>query len=165
MNTIIEPESPRDEDQIHRLTCAAFKQNDEADLITRLRKGGHIAFSLVARRGVGELAGHILLSRLVTPEGFLALAPISVDPARQGQGIASALIKHAIEEAKNAGWLGIFVLGDPNFYARFGFTIEGAAKFQTPYPKDYFMALDLAPGALDDVSGEVNYPQPFSDLG
>lgn len=164
MNVSIEDESQRHEAQVYDLVSAAFEQHDEANLIIGLREGDHVAASMIALED-GVIVGHILLSKLVNPEGFLALAPVAVIPAQQRQGIGSALIKRAIAKAQTDGWLGIFLLGDPAYYTRFGFRVEDAAKFETPYPKNYFMALELSPGALATASTTVVYPPPFSMLG
>jgi predicted N-acetyltransferase YhbS len=47
---------------------------------------------------------------------------------------------------------------------RFGFDVAAAGKFETPYPKAYFMALELDPGFLDGQKGTVIYPMPFLAL-
>jgi putative acetyltransferase len=164
MSVSIEDESQRHETQVYDLVSSAFGQQDESNLINALRDGGHVVASMIAIED-GAIVGHILLSKLEDPKGFLALAPVAVSPARQQQGIGSALIKRAIAKVRTDGWLGIFLLGDPAFYTRFGFRVEDAAKFETPYPKNYFMALELSPGALAKTSGSVVYPTPFSELG
>lgn len=110
----------------------AFGQNDEAALIDALRKDGDVALELVAedRR---KIVGHVLLSRFREPEGWLALAPVSVDPKRQKKGIGSALCQIALDYA-NAP---VVVLGDPDFYGRFGFDPARAGNLTSPYPLDY----------------------------
>ena len=56
------------------------------------------------------------------------------------------------------------MLGAPDYYRRFGFSPDLAERFAPPYPAPYFMALELAPGALDQEGGEVIYPAPFRTL-
>ncbi len=58
----------------------------------------------------------------------------------------------------------MFLLGEPEYYARFGFSIEAAAGFETPYPSDHFMAIELQPGGLEE-KGVVVYAAPFLTLG
>jgi putative acetyltransferase len=55
----------------------------------------------------------------------------------------------------------VLVLGDPTFYERFGSSVELARWLQSPYSGDYWMALELVPGALDGVRGIVRYPEAF----
>ena len=58
----------------------------------------------------------------------------------------------------------VFLLGEPEYYERFGFDAALADKFETEYPKPYFMALELTANALRDRAGAVMYAPPFSAL-
>ncbi|MFW6027825.1 MAG: GNAT family N-acetyltransferase [bacterium] len=156
----VRAERPDDHAAIFAVTEAAFGRADEARLVDALRTGGDAAISLVAETG-GRLVGHVLLSRLVTPEGCLALAPVSVTPERQGRRIGPALIREALARAAAEGYSAVFVLGEPGYYTRFGFSLKTAAAFETEYPKEYFMALELRPAALRHRSGRVVYPGAF----
>ena len=156
--------APEDDGLISQVIEDAFGQSDEADLVDALCLSGDTVFSLVAD-DAGEIVGQILLSKLQAPEQCLALAPVSVLPNRQNQGIGSELIQQSIVRAKTEGWLAIFLLGEPAYYERFGFTTYAADKFETEYPKSYFMALELSPNALAPLAGRVTYPSAFLSLG
>ncbi len=95
----------------------------------------------------------------------MRLAPVSVTPERQKQGTGSKLIRESLEHARSDGWKAVFLVGEPEYYDRFGFRVSAAAKFETEYPKAYFMALELSPGALEHKDGAVIYASPFSALG
>lgn len=142
----------------------AFGQRAEGKLTERLRADGDAEIELVAD-AKGRIVGHILLSRLAAPEKTLALAPLAVLPDRQKKGIGAALVTEAARLARDAGWNAIFLLGSPAYYSRFGFKVEDAAKFETIYPKEYMMALELRPGALAALSGGIVYAPAFADLG
>lgn len=129
---IIRGYGPKDEAKVRDLVKRAFGQEEEARLVAALREGGHMALELVAEDR-GRIVGHVALSRMVAPKGWLALAPVSVDPKRQKTGIGSALCQMAVDYA-NAP---VVVLGDPAYYARFGFDYARAAKLQTPFPVEY----------------------------
>lgn len=129
---IIRGYGPKDETKVRDVVKRAFGQDDEAALIAALRDGGRMALELVAEDR-GRIVGHVALSRMVEPEGWLALAPVSVDPKRQKKGIGSALCQMAVDYA-NAP---VVVLGDPAYYTRFGFEYERAAKLTTPFPVAY----------------------------
>ena len=58
----------------------------------------------------------------------------------------------------------VVVLGHPEFYLRFGFSAKLAERLKSPFSGSAFMALELVPGALDGVEGEVRYPPPFTRL-
>ncbi|HBH55158.1 MAG TPA: GNAT family N-acetyltransferase, partial [Kocuria sp.] len=46
---------------------------------------------------------------------------MAVDPARQGEGIGSRLMTALVQRAAEAGQAVLVLLGDPEFYSRFGF--------------------------------------------
>jgi putative acetyltransferase len=56
------------------------------------------------------------------------------------------------------------VLGHPEFYPRFGFSAMMAGRLESPFSGPAFMAVELVPGALEGVAGEVWYPPPFAGL-
>lgn len=141
---------------------AAFGRVAEADLVDELRKGGWAEISLVAKVA-GGVIGHVLFSRLDAPVRALALAPVAVRPERQRSGIGSKLIRAGLTLAAARGWEAVFVLGDPAFYQRFGFSLGLARGYESPYAGDYFMALMLR-GQPACCSGVVRYPPPFADL-
>jgi putative acetyltransferase len=166
MSTSIRPETPADLDAIRRVNRRAFGQDAEARLVDALRAGGHVRLSLVAQQD-GQVVGHILLGDLaiVTDAGTvpaLALAPLAVLPEYQNQGIGSALTRRGLEVCTEEGHRIVVVLGHPHFYQRFGFSSKLAAPLDSPFSgRDSFLALELAPGALEGVSGRVVYPPPF----
>ena len=154
---------PADDRAICAIVTAAFGQADEADLVDRLRADGDAEISLVAVRD-SAIVGHVLLSRMQAPAHALGLAPVSVRPLAQGQGIGSALIRAALGMAREEGWKAVFVLGDPGYYTRFGFQTELAKRFESPYAGPHFMALELLPGALTGNGGtatEARYAPAF----
>jgi putative acetyltransferase len=164
----IRAERPGDEAAIREVNRLAFGRGDEANLVAALRDGGHIRVSLVAEvedegEGVCEIIGHVLFSE-VSAEGLpkvLALAPVAVAPDWQGVGIGSAMIEAGVKASAAEGHDAIFVLGEPAYYSRFGFSTEAARNFDTPYPKECFMALEFADGSLGGASGRIEYPPPF----
>jgi putative acetyltransferase len=85
-------------------------------------------------------------------------------PDFQGRGLGSALIREGLRRAEDEGWLRIFVVGEPAFYRRFGFSESMAARFRSPYAGPYSMGLDLNPATARAGDGEVIYPAPFGSL-
>jgi len=156
----IREETASDIPAVRKVVTAAFAQTVESDLVDALRVSGDSILSLVAVNG-GEISGHILFSKLQAPDKCLALAPVAVFPDSQKKGIGSKLIVERLAQVKRNGWEAVFLLGEPEFYQRFGFSTDIANKFETPYPKQYFMALELAPDALKERSGEIIYAPPF----
>ena len=91
------------------------------------------------------------------------LPPVSVIPARQRSGIGSALIKAAIDRARNESWGAIFVLGDRAYYDRFGFDGNAAAGFTSPYAGEHFMMLKLSP-VLMAATGALRHAPAFAGV-
>ena len=158
----IRDERASDAEGVYRVVSAAFGRPDEAELVEELRRAGDCVVSLVAEED-GEIAGHVLLSRMEAPFRALALAPVSVVPTRQRRGIGSALIRSAVERARKEGWEAIFVLGEPGYYGRFGFDAAAAAGFTSPYAGEHFMVLALGT-ALPASTGELRHAKAFEGM-
>jgi putative acetyltransferase len=158
-------ESLDDHAGIREVNRLAFGREDEGRLVDALRDGGYLRMALVAVVD-GQVIGHILFSELPiqTPTGTvtsLALAPLAVMPSYQRSGIGSALVQEGVRACRDAGHKIVIVLGHPEFYPRFGFSASLAERLKAPFSGPSFMALELVPGALEGVEGEVRYPQPF----
>ena len=166
MKLTIRPEEPQDRDAIHELNVAAFAREDEAKLVEELRDGNHARLSLVAVAG-GQVIAHVMFSavQVMTDAGpmqALALAPVSVQPEHQKQGLGSALVQDGLRLAAQRHHRVVLVVGDAAFYARFGFSQELAKPLKCRFSGENFLALELVPGALRGVEGMVMYPPPFA---
>jgi putative acetyltransferase len=158
----VRDESPQDWEAVYQVISSAFGQSAEAELVEKLRGAGDSVVSFVAEED-SQIVGHVLLSRMDAPFPALALAPVSVIPARQRGGIGSILIERAVNHARTKGWAAVFVLGDPNFYERFGFSRDEAAGFTSPYAGQHFMVLKLSP-SLPSTTGELRHARAFAAL-
>lgn len=163
---MIRPEIRRarssDHAAIDSILHQAFPTTAEANLVKALRAEGAILCELVHERA-GVVDGYVVASAMQAPPGSAGLGPVAVSPSAQGKGCGSDLIQAALA-ALCGGVRAVFVLGEPAFYRRFGFTLEAARPFITPYPKDFMMALELAPGTLAGLSGPLRYARPFEAL-
>ena len=166
---MVRPAEPEDAAGIRAVHLAAFPSPLEADLVEALAREGDAVVSLVAERQ-SEIAGHVLLSRMqVAGDGrdlrALGLGPIGVLPGFQGGGIGGALVEAAIVIARATGEELIFVLGEPEYYARFGFSAGAAGPFASPYAGPWFLALPLRPDYVAPARGTAAYARAFADLG
>jgi putative acetyltransferase len=160
---IIRLAQPADRTAIDIILLRAFPGPEEAELVVRLEADGDIVISLVAEVE-GTVCGTVIFSVMSAPFRALGLGPVAVLPEYQRQGIAAALIHEGIELARVEGWDGVFVLGDPEFYQRFGFLAETAAPFENAYAGPYLMAQSLLEGPLPATSGRVDYAPAFNGL-
>ena len=168
MSLAIRAELAEDCEAIRKVLLAAFPTALEADLVERLRQDFESEISLVAEEG-GEIVGHIMLSRMKADgEGrefrALGLGPVAVLPERQRQGVGGMLIERGLSAARLLGEELVFVLGEPAYYARFGFSTEAALPFASPHAGPYLMAQALGDGPLP-AEGRADYARAFADLG
>lgn len=122
-------ETSADFGAIHNVTVEAFSQssyghNGEAQLIESLRNNCEI-ISLVAELN-GEVVAHALFSpaRIQTSGDEvrgMALAPVSVRPCHQNNGIGGKLIREGLLQCRQNEAKFTIVVGSPAYYARFGF--------------------------------------------
>ena len=164
----IREEQTKDVAGIRRVNREAFGRESEVRLVDRLRDSGLVVASLVAVEN-GGVIGHILFSRLPIEGGSAilqaaALAPMSVAPSRQRQGIGSALVRRGLDLCRERGFAVALVVGHIGYYPRFGFSAEKAKCISSVYSGPHFMALELAPRALEGVVGLAAYPAAFAEV-
>jgi len=172
-NLLIRPERVEDYPAIRQVNVRAFdNRSAEAGLVDAIRRQPDFipALSLVAELD-GAVVGHILFSPIaIETEGGLvpaiSLAPMAVLPEYQNQGIGSALVRHGLAECARLGQRIAIVLGHVPFYPRFGFAPASRWGLTSPWPEagEAFMALELQPEALEDVSGMVRFPAIFDNV-
>jgi putative acetyltransferase len=160
---VIREEESADIPGIRTLVEAAFSRAAEARLVDQLRADGDSVISLVAA-DEDRIVGHLMLSRMAAPFRALGLAPVSVTPDRQRSGIGGQLVRRGLEKAAAGGWDGVFVLGEPEDYRRFGFSPALASGFMSPYGGPYLMALALN-GALPARECRIDYAPAFAAFG
>jgi putative acetyltransferase len=161
-------EKPSDITSIHDVTVAAFLHAPHTDhteqfIVKALRNSGKLTISLVAEDS-GNIIGLVALSPVTISDGssdWYGLGPISVSPSKQSKGIGTKLMDSALSELKKINANGCVLLGDPNYYQRFGFEpIEGL--ILPGVPPEYFQAL-LLHGT--QPQGRVIYHESFSAKG
>ena len=163
---VIRPEVPADAGPIRQVIEAAFGQTAEVVLVDQLREDGDLVLSLVADDG-GTVVGHIAFSRLQVEDekdrfAALALAPLAVHPSRQGKGIGSGMVAKGHDMLRQMGEKLVVVLGDPDYYERFGYRRELAQGFESSYQSDALMALTFD-GAVPRT-GQLHYAFAFTEL-
>jgi len=162
---IIRSELPKDIEAIGQVTIRAFQNAPHTDhteqfIVRELRAANALAVSLVAEIN-GQIVGHVAVSPVTISDGspaWFGLGPISVSPECQGQGVGSALMVAAISALRELSAHGCVLLGDPNYYRRFGFRSVPALVLPG-LPAEYFQAM-LISGPLPQ--GEVTYHAAFN---
>jgi putative acetyltransferase len=167
----VRPERPADVPAIRSVLTAAFTTADtsvvvEPGLVDELRDSDAWlpALSMVGERD-GEVVAHALLSRVVVEPGevpALVLGPVAVRPADQRTGLGTAVVRAALDAARDSGETLVLVLGEPSYYRRFGFAPTTA--LTSPYSgNEYWQSLSLDASAAG-LTGFVVFPPPWNGL-
>lgn len=158
---------------IHHLIVEAFTASThgyhgEADLVENIRLDPEYDADLeVVAFQENEIVGHALLSKISSVnQGSLttgaALAPISVKPTDQNQGIGRQLIATLEELAKEKGYAFIAILGDPAYYGRFGYRPASDYGIEFPFdvPGEYCLVKSLTDSSKS-IAGKLSYLAAF----
>lgn len=145
----------------------AFPGPDEADLVERLRAAGRLTVSLVAEEA-GVIVGHVAFSPLRVASALRGsgLAPLAVHAAARRHGVGARLVREGLAAAAASGADFAVVLGDPAYYARFGFEPASARGLHDTFGGgEAFQVLALRAGGVPEGAGEVRYAPEFEGLG
>ncbi len=113
--------------------------------------------SLVALAGDALVGTVRLWPVLAGRRRALLLGPLAVDPARRDEGIGAALMTEALRRAADTGEESVLLVGDADYYKRFGFVRDLTTGLWLPGPTDRrrFLARELKPRALEKARGPV----------
>ena len=168
--TELRAERPEDAVAIRAVLATCFPTEAEARLVELLRAAGHLPVSLVAVGDEG-LIGHVAFSpvtlerRAVVGRG-VGLAPLAVLEAHRRRGVGAALVRAGLDACATAGFGWVVVLGDPAYYARFGFRPAADAGLRGEYGGGpAFQVLELRSGSLPVAAGLVRSAPEFASLG
>jgi len=163
-------EQPEDVESIFAVQVAAFKNTSEAELVNALRGKDDCICSVVAESN-GRIVGHCLFTKVTVKSSHgsfkaAALGPVAVLPEWQGEKIGTMLIITATNIVIEKGHQILFVLGDPDYYNRFGYSDAREFGFSLPceVPQGAFMVAGLSPNVLHGKSGVVHYAKEFIKL-
>ena len=162
---IIRKEIQSDVGAISDITKAAFEyhpysNNTEHFIINALRAANALTISLVAEVD-GKLVGHIAFSPVTFSDGsenWYGLGPVSVLPDYQKQGIGTKLVNEGLSLLKDLGAEGCVLVGDPNYYKRFGFSSPDGLQHEG-VPQENFLALSFCNRI---PTGIVEFHEAFS---
>ena len=154
---ILREETTADIDAITEVTIAAFKNlpvsnQTEQFIIKALRSADALTISLVVVIDK-RIVGHIAFSPVVMSDGtkdWYGLGPISVIPEYQKQGIGKALINEGLSLLKHMGGQGCALVGDPNYYKRFGFK-NFPELVHEGVPQEVFLVLPFNEKVLEGI--------------
>ena len=165
----IRQERTSDYDDVYQIVKKAFEKaehcdGNEQDLVVALRKSKSFIpkLSLVAIED-HQIVGHILFMKArVNHIEVLALAPLSVLPQYQHQGIGLSLIKRGHQMAIQLGYQYSIVLGNPKYYFKSGYIPASCYGIQAPFKvkDEHFMAICFCENAKK-LNGILHYDEAF----
>lgn len=164
----IRPARETDFPAVYELVKTAFQtarvaDGTEQDFVEELRRREGFSLELVSERD-GILTGHVMLTQTNVPLppgenpqywNFVMLAPLSVRLEDRNRGLGGALIRAAAQRARaNA----IFLIGDPDYYGRYGFqnAVEFGFTNASGVPDRFLQVLPLECTLRDRAHGPVN---------
>jgi putative acetyltransferase len=164
-NINIRNETEADAPAIAAVTICAFMSaphtsHTEQFIVAALRKAGLLKISLVAD-AEGAVIGHVAVSPVSISNGasgWFGLGPISVLPEHQRRGVGSRLMHEALRILREQGAAGCVVLGEPEYYSRFGFQADSNLILPDVAP-EYFQAISFDSSR---PPGTVSYHQAFN---
>jgi putative acetyltransferase len=165
--SVMRPEQPVDVAAIHAVHAASFPTDVEARLVSLLRAAQRLLVSLVAEAD-GVIVGHLAFSPVSAATGAIGtgLAPVAVLESHGRHGIAARLIEAGLAACRSAGFRWAVVMGEPAYYARFGFRPASAFGLSDEYGGGpAFQVVELVPGGLPSGAGLVRYAAEFASLG
>lgn len=162
---IVRPEQPGDAPEIDAILVAAFPDATESRLVARLR--GSDAWvpelSIVVQQEQ-QLVGYALLSHVTAGDSdALALGPVAVLPIHQGGGLGTAIVRMALDRARDLGYDCAVAIGPPPFLTICGFHPAAGDGLTTAMelPGDVFQVAELNPEGV--TPGPVFWPDEWSD--
>lgn len=97
---------------------------------------------------------------------ILIFGPVSVLPEYQKKGYGEKLINYTIEKAKELGYDAIVIMGNPNYYKKFGF--ESCSKYKIYYEgldkneeAPFFMIKILNDNNIENLKGIYSDPDCY----
>lgn len=145
---------------------------DEHLLVHKLRESTAYLPELSRIAVIGEeIVGVICYAKAwLKKEGrskeILMFGPLCVSPKWQGCGIGSRLLTETLTLAKEAGYEGVVIFGEPDYYPRHGFQTCDHFGITTSDGKNFdaFLGLELVEGGLGKFGGRFCLPEVFENL-
>lgn len=119
----------------------------------------------------GEVAGVICFARAMLRKGdaqkeILTFGPLCVAPEWQGCGVGGFLLEETLALAKEEGFEGVVIFGEPDYYPLHGFRTCDQFGITTMDGRNFdsFLGRELVEGGLAEFGGKFIEPAVFEEL-
>ena len=171
---IIRKETKEDYKKTEYMTLRAFWNLhgpgcNEHYLVNKLRTAeGYLEDMTRVAELDGEIVGAIMYSKAKVVDGdkvheVLAFGPLCVEPTLHNLGIGGKLLKETLKIAKEKGYSGIIIYGEPGYYPKYGFKTCDNFGITTPDGNNFdaFMAYPLDDEKFSEVHGKFYEDEVF----
>lgn len=158
-------EKPEHRDAIERVLDRAFGPGRFAKTSERVREQGAVFEPMLTRVALSEAGDVIGVCRIwrveVGAQPAYFLGPLAVDPGEQSAGLGLALVRDAVTACRVSGGSAVLAVGAERFFRPVGFSVVLKGRVTLPGPVDpaRFLWLELRPGGLDKMQGELRAPK------
>ena len=135
-----------------RAALGSYRYRNKVNPISKL--------CLIMRDEFDVLVGVIRFWPILIGERFLPgilLGPLSIHPIRQGEGLGEILIIRALKKAKKLGWTRVLLVGELDYYQRFGFSrrVAKGIYMSDELSNKRLLGRELVSGSMQNLSGMV----------
>lgn len=173
---IIRKETSKDYKETELMTMRAFWNIhgpgcNEHLLVHKIRKSPDYLpeLSRIAELD-GKIVGAILYTKawIISEEKvheIVTFGPLAVDPTAQHLGVGRRLLEETMELAKEKGYSGICIFGEPGYYPKYGFKTCDQFGITDMNGKNYdaLMGYELYDGAFDNIHGKLKESEVFEE--
>lgn len=116
----------------------------------------------------GKIVGAIFYSKAwvideANVHNVITFGPLAVDPMAQSYGVGGMLLRETFKLAKEEGYKGIIIVGEPEYYPKYGFVT--CDKFNISdaggYNYDALMAYELQENGFAGIKGKLKESEVF----
>lgn len=158
--------------EIYDFVETAFKTAEvsdgtEQDFVLELRKGAYLPELELVMVDKTGIIGHIMFTEqkvdVMDMSGIssvftgLLVAPLSVKLEYRNKGVGAALMKEGFKRAVERGYKAAFLVGNPEYYKRFGFKETGCygIKNDSKIPDRFVLGCEIVPNSLRGLTGSI----------
>lgn len=130
-----------DNEALEMLLDASFGPGRKSRTAYLLRAG----VKPIAQLSFGIISAHTLIGSIQcwpvqvdaddeTPSPLVLVGPVAIAPERQNQGLGRMLMHAILNKASRIAAPPMVMIGDPDYYARYGFTADQTSGWRLPGP-------------------------------
>jgi predicted N-acetyltransferase YhbS len=155
---VLRAETVADQTMLEHLHEASFGPGRFARTAFRLREGKQPRYDLSRLAFLdGDLVGAVRITDIhIGGKPAVLLGPLCARPDLKSRGIGRVLMQASLEAAREAAAGAVLLVGDPPYYAPFGFQCAPAGTVEFPGPVDLSRIMILPfDGGIDAWAGKV----------